>query len=72
MNEEGRKPYYRIAEIAERTGIPKRTLYEQVKNGTIEALRFGEAVYVPEREASALIRGERVTAKPVEGDDEAK
>lgn len=66
-----RKPYYRIAEISDRTGIPKRTLYEQVKNGTIESLRLGEAVYVPEHEALPLILGERVSGKKDGGDEAA-
>ena len=50
-----KKPYYRIAELSSRTGIPKTTLYDAVRKGQVQALRLGEAVYVPEQEAKRLL-----------------
>lgn len=50
-----RKPYYRIREISSKSHIPASTLYDAVRNGEIEALKLGAAVYIPEREALRLL-----------------
>ncbi|MEK6322184.1 MAG: helix-turn-helix domain-containing protein [Acidobacteriota bacterium] len=59
-----RKPYYRIGEIADKTGIPRSTLYDACRSGQVEVLKLGAAVYIPEREAKRLL------GEPVSDDDQ--
>ena len=59
-----RKPYYRVREISSKSKIPASTLYDAVRNGEIEALKLGSAVYIPEHEARRLL------GEPVSADDE--
>jgi hypothetical protein len=52
-----RKPYYRVREISRlsKDTLPASTLYDAVRNGEIEALKLGAAVFIPEREALRLL-----------------
>lgn len=41
------KPFYTVAEVAERTGVSVQGVYKWIRVGKLNAYRFGGAVRIP-------------------------
>jgi excisionase family DNA binding protein len=45
---------YRVAEVAEMTGIPRRTIYDLVRDRKLKATRIGKLVLIPKSEVERI------------------
>lgn len=63
------RTHYRIAELADLTGIARSTLYDACNRGEIEVLRLGRAIYIPQRSAEKLIGQPSVSDRPTDQTD---
>jgi excisionase family DNA binding protein len=62
------KPFYTVAEVAERTGVSVQGVYKWIRVGKLPAYRFGGAVRVPVEALQQFMTDSHVQPK-VKGND---